>query len=75
MVLVYLDVSIQKNENRSISILMHKTQVRMDQGPQYKFNYTKPDGKESGKYSSMHGHKRPLPKYNPSSTDTERNKK
>ena len=39
---------------------------------QYKYDYTKPDRRESGKYSSMYGHRRPLSKYNISSTDTER---
>ena len=48
---------------------MHKTQVQMDERPQYKSNHTEPDRGESGKYPSMHGHRRPLSKYNPSSKD------
>ena len=50
---------------------MHKTQVQMDQRPQHKASYTEPYRRESGKYTWMHWHREPFPKYNSSSTDTE----
>ena len=57
------------------NITMHKTQIQMDQRPQHKASHTEPHRRESGKYTWTHWHRRPLPKYNPSSTDTERNNK
>ena len=59
-----MDANLQKKENRSMFIPMHKTQVQMDQRLQYKFDYTEPDRRESGKQPSMHRNRRPLPKYN-----------
>jgi hypothetical protein len=35
MVLVYLDVCMEKNANRSVFITLHKTQVQMHQRPQH----------------------------------------
>ena len=40
----------QKNANRSIFIILHKTQVQVDQRPQHKTRYTEPDRRESGEY-------------------------
>ena len=52
---------------------MQKTQVKMYQKPQHKTKHTEPHRTESGKYTSIHWHRRPLPKYNLSSTVTEEN--
>ena len=47
-----LYINKQKNEeNRAISIIMHKTQVQMNQRPQHKTNYTESHRRESGKYT------------------------
>ena len=51
MVLAYLDINMKKNENRPISITMHKAQVQMDQRPQHKASHTEPYRRESGKYT------------------------
>ena len=60
-------LTIAKN---TISITMHKIQVLMDQRPQHKVSYTEPH-RRSGKYTWTYWHRRPLPKYHHSSTDTE----
>ena len=54
---------------------MDKTQFQMNERPQYKASHTESHRRESEKYTCMHWHMRPLPKYNPSSTDTERSNK
>ena len=36
MLLVYLAVCMQKNENKDICINAHTAQVQVDKGPQYK---------------------------------------
>ena len=41
---------MQKNENRSIFITMHKTQFQAEQGPQHKLRYTKSHKRKSRKY-------------------------
>ena len=38
---------MQKNENRPISITMHKTQVQMNQRFQHKVNHTEPHRREN----------------------------
>jgi len=38
MVLVSLDVCMQKNSSRSICLILHNTQVHVDQRPQHKWN-------------------------------------
>ena len=52
---------------------MHKTRVHMDQRPQPKVSHTEPYRRESGKCTWTPWHRESLPKYNPSSMDTERN--
>ena len=64
-----------ENENRSISITMHKTQVQMDQKTQDKTNHTKPHKKRKWEVHLNALARRLLPTYYPSSTDTERNNK
>ena len=56
--LTLLNVNMYKNENRSISILKHKSQVQMV----YRLHYiTESDRRECGKYLLKQGHQRPLP--------------
>ena len=40
---------MQKNENRSMFITLHKAQVQVDQGPQHKTKYTESNRTENGK--------------------------
>ena len=48
IVLVLLDVCMRKIANRSILIILHKTQVQVDQRPQHKTGYSKTNRRESG---------------------------
>ena len=59
--LTLLNVNMYKNENRSISILKHETQVQMVYRPHYKSYDTESDRRECGKYLLKQGHQRPLP--------------
>ena len=40
---------IGNNENRSVFVTFHKTQVQADQGPQHKTSYTESNRREIGK--------------------------
>jgi hypothetical protein len=40
---------VYKNVNKPVFIILHQTQVQIDQGLQHKTRYTKPDRRESGK--------------------------
>lgn len=46
MVLMWLDVCMEKNAIRSIFIAFHKTKVQVDQGSQQKTGYTKGNSSE-----------------------------
>ena len=62
------------NANISISIVLHKTQVQIDQRPQHIISsHAEPNRRESHKYPKMHWHRRSLPKYKSNNTDTESN--
>ena len=65
-----INFNMQKIENRSTCITTYKTQVQMDQRHKHKSICPERDWRKSGKYLWMHGYKRPLPKYNTSSTAT-----
>ena len=41
---------MQRTENRSLSIDMHKTEVQMNQTPQHKTKHTEPHRGENEKY-------------------------
>ena len=66
---------------RSLSLTLHTLQhklssvfeIQLDQRSQYKTNHTETHNRESRKYSRMHWHRRSLPKYKSSSSDSERN--
>jgi hypothetical protein len=48
MVLVLLDICMQKNASTSVSITLHKTQVQVNQKPQHKtgHNFNTREGEE-----------------------------
>lgn len=48
-VLVELDGYLQKNDNRSMSIVFYKIQLKMDHGPQHKSRYSEYDKRERGR--------------------------
>jgi hypothetical protein len=48
MVLIQLEVSMQKNANLSILISLYKAQTQVDQGSPHKTRYTEINRKESG---------------------------
>lgn len=48
MVLAKQDCCMQKNPNASIVIMLHKTQIRMDQEPEHNARHNESDRKESG---------------------------
>lgn len=47
VVLIKLDGYMYKNENRSILIILHKTQVQVNQRLQHKIKYNELDRRES----------------------------
>ena len=51
MILAKLDVCMQNNATRSKLITLYKTQIQVDQRPQYKTRLTEPYRKESGESS------------------------
>ena len=40
---------VEKNDNRSIFVILQKAQIQLDQGPQHKTRYTESNRRESGK--------------------------
>ena len=48
MVLIKLGVDMLKNVNRSIFITLSKTQVQINERPQYKTGQTEPERREVG---------------------------
>ena len=64
MVLVKLAVCMQKNKNRYIFVILHKAQVQVNQGPQYKTRYTESNRRENGKDPRIHWHRGKFPKQN-----------
>ena len=57
MVMVQLEVSMQKNANWSILVSLYKAKVHMDQRPPHKTRYTETNRKEGGKEPGAHGHR------------------
>jgi hypothetical protein len=48
MVLVKLDEFMQRDANRFVSIILHKTQVQVDQRPEHETRYTSLIEKKEG---------------------------
>ena len=46
----------KKNDNRSIFVILQKTQIQLDQGGQHKTRYTDSNKRESGKEPWTHWH-------------------
>ena len=53
----------KKNENRPIFVTLHKAQVQVNQGPQYKTRYTESNIRESGKEANYQNPKQPNQKW------------
>ena len=60
---------MQKNENKSVFITLHKAQVQVDQEPQYKTRYTEYNRQKVGKEPQTHWHRGKLPKQNINGSD------
>ena len=59
---------MQKTENRSVFVRLHKAQVQVDQGPQHKTRNTEFNRRESRKEPRTHWHRTKFPKWNPKSS-------
>ena len=64
MVLVQLAVSMQKNTNSSILILLYRAQVQVDQRSPHENRYIESNRKVSGEKSETHGHRGKFPEQN-----------
>ena len=64
MVLVQLEVSMQKNANQSILISLYKAQVHVDHEPPHKTKYNRTNRRQRGDESCTYEHRGDFPEQN-----------